>query len=66
MYGGGRPLIIIVGFDDRLVVLSRYRPAERTFFSLKKEEFLLLLLYCYVIGSSADVGSDFDGAFVDR
>ena len=56
--GGGRPLIIIVGFDDRLVVLSRYRPAERT---EKKKEFLLLLLHCYVIGSSADVGSDFDG-----
>ena len=32
--GGGRPLIIIVGFDDRLVVLSRYRPAQNGLFFL--------------------------------
>ena len=38
--------------------------SRRTDFLLKKEkkEFLFLL-HCYVIGSSADVGSDFDRGF---
>jgi hypothetical protein len=64
-WAGGRPLIIIVGFD-RLVVLSRYRPAERTFFLKKRRKSFFFFFIVMLLARRLTSAQTLTGAFVDR